>query len=104
MIYSGDVDGIVPTTGTRIWVEGLGLPVRVPWKPWLAPGPANLPAQVGGYVVDYDGLMFATVRGAGHMVPYVQPERALLLFRSFLRCVEAQSAVRVPPAGCHLSL
>lgn len=68
MIYSGDVDGIVPTTGTRMWVEGLGLPVRVPWTPWLSPGPGQLPPQVGGYVTEYDGLMFATVRGAGHMV------------------------------------
>lgn len=87
MIYSGDVDGIVPTTGTRIWVEGLGLPVKKAWTPWLSPGPENLKAtaQVGGYVTEFDGLMFATVRGAGHMVPFVQPERSILLFNAFLR-------------------
>jgi serine carboxypeptidase-like clade II len=39
---------------------------------------------VGGYIVDYDGISFATVRGAGHMVPYVQPERASALISAFL--------------------
>lgn len=29
-------------------------------------------------------LLFATVRGAGHMVPYVQPQRALHLAAHFL--------------------
>lgn len=33
----------------------------------------------------YDGLTFATVRGAGHEVPLFQPKRAFVLFQSFLR-------------------
>jgi serine carboxypeptidase-like clade 2 len=32
----------------------------------------------------YEGLTFATVRAAGHEVPVLQPERALVLFSSFL--------------------
>lgn len=40
--------------------------------------------QVGGYVTEYDGLTLATVRGAGHMVPYTQPVRGLHLFKSFI--------------------
>lgn len=41
--------------------------------------------QVGGYVAGYKGgLTFATVRGAGHMVPSYQPKRALTLISSFL--------------------
>ena len=36
--------------------------------------------QVGGRVVKYRGLTLATVRNAGHMVPYTQPERAFHLF------------------------
>jgi serine carboxypeptidase-like clade II len=40
--------------------------------------------QVAGYVIGYKGLVFATVRGAGHMVPYYQPRSALALFSSFL--------------------
>lgn len=41
--------------------------------------------QVGGYVVGYKGLTFVTVRGAGHMVPSFQPERALTMITSFLQ-------------------
>lgn len=40
--------------------------------------------QVGGWRVDYQNLTFATVRNAGHMVPYVQPERAYYLLHQFL--------------------
>jgi serine carboxypeptidase-like clade 2 len=35
--------------------------------------------QVGGYTQGYQGLTFATVRGAGHMVPGTQPDRALAM-------------------------
>lgn len=42
-------------------------------------------AKVGGWATEYGSLLtFATVRGAAHMVPYSQPERALLLFKSFV--------------------
>jgi serine carboxypeptidase-like clade 2 len=47
---------------------------------------------VGGYQVDYRGLSFATVRNAGHMVPYTQPGRALHLFKAFLEGGVAPSA------------
>ena len=40
--------------------------------------------QVGGWTEIYEGLTFATVRGAGHEVPLFQPKRALQLFKSFL--------------------
>ena len=43
------------------------------------------PMQVGGWTVRYShGLTFASVRGAGHMVPYTQPERAFHMFSSFV--------------------
>ena len=44
----------------------------------------RLVLQVGGYAVAYNGLEFATVRGAGHEVPMYQPVRALTLFKMFL--------------------
>jgi serine carboxypeptidase-like clade 2 len=34
--------------------------------------------------VDYDGLTFVTIRGAGHMVPTVAPVQASQLFAHFL--------------------
>jgi Serine carboxypeptidase len=33
-VFSGDVDGIVPVLGSRRWIEGLGLPLVTPWRPW----------------------------------------------------------------------
>ncbi len=44
----------------------------------------HVPWQVGGYRIDYAGLSFVTVRNAGHMVPYVQPERAYHMLGDFL--------------------
>uniref|UniRef100_A0A7R9YTY5 Carboxypeptidase n=1 Tax=Chlamydomonas euryale TaxID=1486919 RepID=A0A7R9YTY5_9CHLO len=79
LVFSGDVDGIVPVVGSRRWTAGLGLTTTRPWQPWL-----SATQQVGGYIVEYEGLSFATVRNAGHMVPYVQPERMYHLFSAFL--------------------
>jgi len=80
LVYSGDVDAIVPTTGTKMWIEMLDLKVSKPFKPWTAPD-----GQVGGYVTVYDGLTFNIVRDAGHMVPGTQPLRALTMFSKFLQ-------------------
>ncbi|KAG0471310.1 hypothetical protein HPP92_015856 [Vanilla planifolia] len=64
----------------------LELPEETAWRAWYAGG------EVGGYVVGYRGLVFATVRAAGHLVPMYQPERALALFKSFLGGI-------LPPKG-----
>ena len=41
---SGDVDAIVPFTGTRAWLDKLALPVQAAFRPWF------LGKQTGGYV------------------------------------------------------
>eukprot|EP00762_Andalucia_godoyi_P000696 ANDGO_05336.mRNA.1 Serine carboxypeptidase 24 len=81
IIYSGSIDGIVPHPGTRAWINHELQPVVVePWRPWISDS-----AEVGGFVVKFkNNLMFSTVRGAGHMVPGTQPERAFYLFSHFL--------------------
>jgi len=79
LVYSGDIDAIVSVTGTRDWLNRLALPIQEPWRPWM------VNKQVGGYTVKYQGLTFASVRDAGHMVPWVQPERSLYLFSRFLK-------------------
>jgi len=78
LVYSGDVDGIVPVTGTRSWLSAMNLPITEPWRKWM------LNQQTGGFVQQYRGLTFATVRGAGHMVPYTEPARSFALFSRFL--------------------
>jgi serine carboxypeptidase-like clade 2 len=40
--------------------------------------------QVGGRIVEYEGLTYVTVRGAGHLVPLNKPTEALSLIHSFL--------------------
>ncbi|XP_020586813.1 serine carboxypeptidase II-3-like [Phalaenopsis equestris] len=77
--YSGDQDSVVPVTSTRTSIDMLKLPVESQWKPW------HVDNEVGGYVIGYKGLTLATVRGAGHLVPSYQPERALAMFSSFLK-------------------
>lgn len=80
LVYSGDVDAIVPIIGTRRWISALNLSVADPWRPWR-----SSTGQVGGWTVQHDkNFAFASVRGAGHMVPYTQPERAQTLFLRFV--------------------
>ncbi|KAI3426409.1 hypothetical protein D9Q98_008779 [Chlorella vulgaris] len=79
LVYSGDVDAIVPVIGTRNWIRGLQLPVTSAWRPWH-----GRTGQVGGWTVGHGKLTFATVRGAGHMVPYTQQVRALDMFTRWI--------------------
>eukprot|EP00286_Rhodomonas_abbreviata_P028637 CAMPEP_0181304866 /NCGR_PEP_ID=MMETSP1101-20121128/9398_1 /TAXON_ID=46948 /ORGANISM="Rhodomonas abbreviata, Strain Caron Lab Isolate" /LENGTH=486 /DNA_ID=CAMNT_0023410691 /DNA_START=277 /DNA_END=1737 /DNA_ORIENTATION=+ len=77
LVYSGDDDSVCATAGAQMWIWDFG-PPKDAWKPWFVSG------QVGGYSVELDGLHFATVHGAGHMVPATRPAQALHLFRAFL--------------------
>ena len=79
LIYSGDVDSIVPYIDSLAWIDSLNLKVKTPLYPYL------VDSQVGGRVVVYEEMTFATVRNAGHLVPGVQPARSLYLFEKFLR-------------------
>jgi len=79
LVFSGDIDGIVPTTGTRLWLAQFGLPITESWRPWM-----DSEKQVGGFCEHYKGLTFASVRDAGHMVPWDQPLRSYDLFSRFL--------------------
>lgn len=72
------MDAVCSVTSTQYALDILGLPTETSWRPW------RIDNEVAGYVVGYKGLVFATVKGAGHMVPYYQPRRALAMFSSFL--------------------
>lgn len=78
LVFSGDVDAIVPTLGTKAWLSQLNLTEKESIRAWTVGG------QVGGWVTSYDQLTFATVRNAGHMVPSTQGERGLYLVQHFL--------------------
>ncbi|XP_057725876.1 serine carboxypeptidase-like 31 [Arachis stenosperma] len=78
-IYSGDTDGRVPVLSTRYSLSSLELRVRKAWRPWYHEN------EVSGWVEEYEGLTFATFRGAGHAVPCFKPSSSLAFFSSFLR-------------------
>ncbi|KAK9063863.1 hypothetical protein SSX86_017735 [Deinandra increscens subsp. villosa] len=77
-VYSGDTDGRIPVTSTRLSLRKLGLKTVQEWSPWYSK------SQVGGWTIEYDGLMFVTIRGAGHQVPTFKPKEALQLVTHFL--------------------
>jgi serine carboxypeptidase-like clade 2 len=77
-VYSGDTDGRVPVISTRYSLNALKLPKKGSWRPWFHN------EQVGGWIQAYEGLTFATFRGAGHAVPLFKPSSALAFFRSYL--------------------
>ncbi|XP_037432696.1 serine carboxypeptidase 1-like [Triticum dicoccoides] len=84
---AGDMDDVCPITATRYSVKDLNMAITKPWRPWYTPD-----SEVGGYAQQYEGgFTFASVRGAGHMVPSFQPKRSLVLFYSFMKGV-------LPPA------
>jgi len=73
--YSGDTDGAVPTYGTLGWINELNWNITEQWRPYFLGG------QVAGYIEERDGLTFATVHGAGHMVPqFKRPQAFYLIF------------------------
>lgn len=77
-VYSGDTDGRVPVLSTRYSLNSLGLPISKSWRPWYHE------KQVSGWCQEYEGLTFATFRGAGHAVPCFKPSESLALFSAFL--------------------
>ena len=67
--FSGDIDGAVPTTGTLGWIKTMNPIVKEEWRQWkIKDG-----KEVAGYIEEYEGLTFASVHGAGHMVPQDKP-------------------------------
>ncbi|KAL5177089.1 Serine carboxypeptidase-like 45 [Glycine soja] len=105
LVYSGDQDSVIPLTGSRTLVhklaKELGLNTTVPYRVWFEKQQVNLvllsfaditghiefefTLYVGGWTQVYGNILsFATIRGASHEAPFSQPERSLVLFKSFL--------------------
>jgi len=79
--------------GTERWiaVEGLKLNVIDGWKAWFGPD-----KQLAGYTQTYDGLVFKTVKGGGHMVAATRPLHALYMFECFIFGSKACSQFSYP--------
>lgn len=84
LIYSGDVDGCVPFTGTENWTRALGFDVKNDWHQWYSIPDGYHELHKAGYAVEFDNFQFVSINGAGHMVPQYQPAFALTMFKKFL--------------------
>jgi carboxypeptidase C (cathepsin A) len=88
LIYSGDADPGVMYLGSEEWTSGMGYTEKEPWRPWTLDGQQRM----GGYVTRYTtpssasggSFDFLTIRGAGHMVPQMQPAAAIEFFTRWL--------------------
>ncbi|KAG9315964.1 Alpha/Beta hydrolase protein [Chiua virens] len=74
LIYVGTYDWICNWLGNERWT------LKMPWTGQEA----FLDGQVVGRTRSANGLTFATVDGAGHMVPYDKPKEALALVQRWL--------------------
>jgi len=79
LIYSGDDDSVCATLGTQQFIWDLGLAITKPWAQWK-----DGDDQIAGFHVQFEGLHFATVHGAGHMCPSTRPAQTLDLLQKFL--------------------
>ena len=78
-VFSGTDDALLSTLGTIRWINKLNFEIEEEWREW------KVKDQVGGFVQKYkEGLVMATVKGAGHMVPQDQSESAFVLVSAFL--------------------
>jgi len=79
MKFSGDVDGAVPTAGTRHWIKDTNWEITEASREWKAEG------GFAGLIEVRDDFYFATVHGAGHMVPQFRPAAGYHLMNSFVQ-------------------
>ncbi len=81
-IVSGTQSAVVPTFGTKRWVDEVKMNLRLPtlrfWEPWFY-NTIN-----AGEIETIPGLTLITVRAAGYYVFDDQPEIGWHLYTSFL--------------------
>ena len=81
LIFSGDTDMAVPFNGNQAWIKNLKLEVEKSWRQWRAYDDSD---NVSGYVIDYKGLTFCTIKGTGHMAPQWKPKESYYMLTKFL--------------------
>ncbi|CAH8865483.1 unnamed protein product [Trichobilharzia szidati] len=87
LIYNGDIDMACNYFGDEMFVDNLKLKPTLSRRFWLYTE-SDGTKQVGGFYKMFEGhgsiLMYATVRGAGHMVPGDKPAAAFHLINKFI--------------------
>eukprot|EP00029_Vermamoeba_vermiformis_P005640 TRINITY_DN2013_c0_g1_i1.p1 TRINITY_DN2013_c0_g1~~TRINITY_DN2013_c0_g1_i1.p1 ORF type:complete len:421 (+),score=102.89 TRINITY_DN2013_c0_g1_i1:1-1263(+) len=82
LVYSGDADTVLSFVGTQTWILRLSRQVKSTWNAWTYNNDNG--QQVAGWYVIFDRMTYATIKGAGHMVPWYQPGPALQMLNNFL--------------------
>ncbi|GAB9474564.1 Serine protease family s10 [Globisporangium polare] len=82
VIYHGDADMICDFIGGLWAVESLKLPRMGKRAPWLVEIDGT--QQTGGFVEEFKGLKYVTVKGAGHLVPQWKPVEAKRMLDLFV--------------------
>ena len=78
--FSGTEDAVVPTLGTMRWINKLNFTIEKEWTQY------EIDNQVSGFVQKYkEGIVFITVKGAGHNVPQNKRDSAFKIFDSFIK-------------------
>uniref|UniRef100_A0A669DDX4 Carboxypeptidase n=1 Tax=Oreochromis niloticus TaxID=8128 RepID=A0A669DDX4_ORENI len=83
LVYNGDVDMACNFMGDEWFVESLQQQVQVQRRPWIYEDVDG--QQVGGFVKEFDNIVFLTVKGSGHMVPTDKPAAAFTMFTRFIK-------------------
>ncbi|CAL5203024.1 unnamed protein product [Lathyrus oleraceus] len=73
LIYSSDLDMVVPQMGTQEWIRSFNMSIHDKWRAWFVEG------QVAGYTKIYKMkedhyLTYVTVKGAGHVAQTFKPK------------------------------
>lgn len=84
LLYEGDKDFICNWLGNHAWSDALEYSKHEffevqPLRPWY-----TKEGKLAGEVKNYDKFTFARVYGAGHMVPFDQPENSLDLVNRWI--------------------
>ncbi|TNV78903.1 hypothetical protein FGO68_gene13930 [Halteria grandinella] len=80
LLFSGDRDGAVPTLGTKRWLQN-----ELKWDLVERQRPYYVNRQLGGYIIEYDGLTLGTIHGAGHMAPVLRPRETYHLIFNWIQ-------------------
>jgi Serine carboxypeptidase len=100
LIYSGDVDGCVPTFGTEtFFLRSLGMDIESAWQPWRARAMSGRLVRAGYHEKfggTRHGIDFITFAGAGHMVPQYKAPESLAVLRRWLSDSSLLDDERVP--------
>jgi carboxypeptidase C (cathepsin A) len=77
--YAGDTDAAVPFNGSIKWIPNLGLKITEDYRPWI------VNEQTAGFVQEYEGFTFITIKGTGHMAPQWKRQESFVMFNAFLK-------------------